>query len=141
MADKLVVVNTGLISLVRECITYILPSWKWGLFQNDITIVPETKIADVVPASFSGYTGLKLASSWSVPAIEAPRCITTATPLLWVHNGGPLANWIYGFYVVDGLGELVEIQRITPAPLLIQNTALGVQVIPRFSARSEWLGS
>src|SRR3954447_19956134 len=78
-----------------------------GLYQNDWQPQPNQDIAAVVPATFSGYTGLQALTAWTAPAMTGDQAVSQADQVVWTHNGGPDSNWIYGIYVVDGSGALV----------------------------------
>jgi hypothetical protein len=89
-------------------------------------------LGHLVPANFSGYAGLQACFGWSVPVISGPYAISKAHELIWTHNGGPAANWIYGYYVLNLAGALMWAERFCPAPATIDKGGLSVRVQPNF---------
>jgi len=130
-------VSTGLDKLVRSLRTHFLPTLRLGLFQNDLTPDFGTVIGDVTPATFSGYAGLTVCTNWTLPSAIGLRLVSTADQIAFVHSGGAVGNWIYGYYLDDGAGVLIAAERFDPAPQLVENAGVAVLVTPRFSERSE----
>lgn len=132
------VVDDGLLSSLAALRVTWLPSLSFGLYQNDLTPEAATTIAEIDPCTFSGYVGLQLAAGWSLPVIDGARAVSLANLLTWTHNGGVLSNWVFGFYVVDGIGDLVLAQRFEDAPKLMEYNGVALFVHPTFSVRSEF---
>jgi hypothetical protein len=109
-----------------------------GLFQNDLVIERTTTIDAIEPATFSGYVGLRPLMGWSAAVIRGDRAVTGAAPVNWVHNGGPLTNWIFGYYVVDPSGFLVWAERRPGSPIAMISAGQIYEVGPVFSQGSRF---
>lgn len=132
------VVEDGLLNVLARLRPTLFTELRYGLFQNDFEPVQNSTIANIVPATFSGYSGLVLSSGWTVGMISGNRAIASANVISWSHNGGLLGNWIYGFYAVDTVGDLVLAKRLEQAPSLVEVLGVTVSVTPTFSVRSEF---
>jgi len=107
-----------------------------GLFQNDLTILRTTTIAQIEPATFSGYVGLRPLQGWTPAALVGERAVSRAAPVTWTHDGGAAANWICGYYVVDPSGNLVWAERRPgPAQSMIHAGTV-YEVIPQVTLSS-----
>lgn len=134
---NLVVSDSGLVTLLD----YWRPKWeqkyKVGLFQNNAyPSLTWTKLSPV-PCNFSGYSGLMLSFGWSAAVINNTRAVTEANALLWTHDGGPVGNFVYGYYVVDTAGELIWAERFCPAPQWVFKFGTKVRVVPSFTLRND----
>ncbi len=81
-----------------------------GLMQNAGPAQTDWTIANITPATFSGYLGPILLTAWSAAAMVGDRAVTQAAPVQWIHDGGPVNNWITGYYVLDGNGKLAWVE-------------------------------
>lgn len=132
------VVDGGLLSCLSNLRVNWLNTLSWGLYQNDLTPEDATILAEIDPCNFSGYAGLLLSTGWTAPVIDGVRAKSIATALTWTHNGGGIDNWVFGFYVLDGLGDLILAQRFSDAPRLMEYTGVSLFVTPTFTLRSEF---
>lgn len=101
-----------------------------GLYQNDFTPRVSMLTTDIAACNFSGYAGLAPTFSWSVPAYSGGYASMTAHEIVWGHNGGPVGNFVYGYYVLDNTGELVWAERFCPAPMRVYRLGERVRMIP-----------
>lgn len=97
------------------------PILRAGLYENDITPSRALTISSVVPATFAGYVGLRSLGGWKPPTIDGDWAVTRASPVEWTYNGGSPAGRVYGYYVVDGDGELVWLEPRAEGPLWLVN--------------------
>lgn len=109
-----------------------------GLYQNDFTPFRGMLLSQLEVCTFSGYIGLRTLTSWFAPIITGTRAITEAPPVDWTHSGGPVSNWVYGYYVLDVDGTLRWAARAFPDPLDLSSYNIAARVVPRFSLRSEF---
>lgn len=130
-------VGTGLLDGLGDLLASWVQAWRFGLFQNDLTPDLSTVLAQIVPATFSGYAGLLTAAGWTAPALEGNRAVSRPGPLSWTHDGGAVANWIYGYYVQTLAGALVLAQRVPNAPAYVGTLGRVVSVAPVLSLRTE----
>jgi len=133
-----VVVDHGLLSQLDA----LRPAWlnglRAGLFQNDWEPQRHHTLAQVQPASFSGYAGLLTLNIWSAAVLLGEVAYADAQVKTWTHNGGAIANWIFGYYVVDLAGSLVWAERSARAPELVGPPSPIYQVTPRYGLRSRF---
>jgi len=108
------------------------------LFQNDLTPGNLTVLGDITEANFSGYVSKTLANSTPAVIDVSNKALTIWDPLLWSHNGGATANSIYGYYVLDGTGGLVYIERDPSAPVSMSMLGSTYVVNPRLTVDSEF---
>jgi hypothetical protein len=108
------------------------------LFRNDYTPVKGSVAGDFTEANFSGYSGGVALGGWSAPAIVGGRAVSTANTVTQTHNGGATSNNIYGYYVVDAGGVVWWAERDPNGPILMSVNGQQYQVIPKWSAVSEF---
>lgn len=109
-----------------------------GLMQNFGEPDRNWTIATIQPATFSGYAGLQLISGWTPATLLGERAITSAAGLSWTHNGGPVSNWIFGYYVVNLAGDLLWAERRPGAGQAMVLNGNIFQVLPQFSLGSRF---
>jgi hypothetical protein len=107
-----------------------------GLFQNNWTPRHDSVISEVTPATFSGYSGLQPITGWSASAIYLESALAGAAGLVWTHNGGGVNNWIFGYYVVDGSGNLRWAELNPAGPVAMVTAGQLYAVTPQFSVGS-----
>jgi len=112
--------------------------YKAGLYQNDYTPLLETDLSKLVVANFSGYAGLQVTFGWSPAVMVGFRAESLAAPINWVHDGGPVQNWVYGYYVVNQYGTLVWAERFCPAPIPMNGLGQTLRIRPRFRQGTEF---
>jgi len=112
--------------------------YKIGLYKNNWTPANEDTISAVTPADFSGYSGLQNLNAWSSATWITPRATAAHAAVSWTHNGGGTNNDIYGYYVVDGAGNLAWAERYSGAPVTMNTNGQVYQVTPQYTRRSEF---
>jgi|SRR6185295_1383841 len=121
---------------LRNTLKIITAAWEGKylirLFQNDYRPSFSSVASNFQEANFSGYGGELITYSWSVPQLSGIYAISTAHDMVWTHNGGPVSNWIYGYYVLTPSGDYVWGERFCPAPEGVKNSGQKVRVRPLF---------
>ena len=112
--------------------------YQIGLYKNDFTPAVDSDIGDITPANFSGYAGLQDLTSWASVVFIDPRASATHADVVWTHDGGGTPNDIYGYYVVDGSGNLAWAERNASAPVTISAAGQTYTVTPKYTRRSEF---
>jgi len=135
---NLIVTESGLIDSLDLVLAVWEGTYKAGLFQNDITPVVATALSEIVPATFSGYAGEQVTFSWDAAVMAGVRAVTQAAALIWTHNGGPIQNWIFGYYLVSQSNTLIFAERFCPAPLPMATIGQRIRMRPRFRLGSEF---
>lgn len=108
------------------------------LFKNDTTPGDTDTAASYVEADFNGYSS-QAAGGWSAAAGDGVgRAFTQATQLVFTKAAGGTTNQIYGYYAVDGSGNLLWSERDPNAPIPMVNTGDEYKVTPRFTFKSEF---
>jgi hypothetical protein len=132
------VVNLGLLSVLEGLRQTWLPMLRVGLYQSPVTVEPSDTIAQIEPAEFSGYTGLRTLSSWGAPQLVGARGVIHHVRVTWLHDGGPVPSLVFGYYVVDVAGTLIWAERTSEGGELIAAAGQFHSVDPTFSQRSEF---
>lgn len=96
----------------------ILDGGTMDLFQNDITPTPDTLIADLDVATFTGYAQVTL-TTYSAPYLNAAGAGAILTPLAQFNTASPftIGNVVYGYWIEDVDGLLVLAGRFPNAPI------------------------
>jgi hypothetical protein len=100
------------------------------LYQNDLVPTPSTVLGDLTVATFSGYAAIvvsALLAAYLDPAGGASAQIATVQ---FNHDGGGVANSIYGFWVQTTGGVLVlagRFEDLVPMQLLGDSIPIDVK--------------
>lgn len=138
MTNKpLVITFQGLLQILDVISVHWLSTLRIGLYSNPIDPDIALVIGQLEPTTFSGYSGLRSFATWTAPAIDGVRAVTTNGLLIWTHDGGPVADWVAGYYVVDPDGALVFLAAGDDPPVLMAGAGQVYQVNPQFSQRTE----
>jgi len=117
---------------VRSAAT-VLTSLK--LFQNNHVPAVTDVNANYTEATFSGYLAMAL-GVWNLAFINpSGKGEIDANPQAFSHNGGGVANSIYGVYVVDATGNVMYAERF-PAPVLMAALGDSITYTPRLTCQS-----
>jgi hypothetical protein len=109
-----------------------------GLFQNDFQPGPRTTIRAVKRCTFSGYVGLRTIAGFNAPTFDGLRGLLSSGQIVWSHNGGPIPNFVFGYYVVDSSGNYLWAARRKGGPAWLASAGQTYPVVPVFSLRSEF---
>jgi hypothetical protein len=112
-------------------------SLQIGLFKNPWVPRHSSTIGEVDPCDFSGYSGLVPIMSFFSPYLVGDIATMVGTLVNWTHNGGAIANWINGYYVVDSSGNLMWGEQNQGAVLLAGNGQT-YGTVPQFSLSSRF---
>ena len=134
---QLEVVSFGLKVFLDKLTTFMENWYECGLYQNDRQPLLDDTIADYVQANFSGYLDRQVLTGWTTAAMVGPRAKSSATQLVWKHDGGPVSNLIYGYYVTDKLGNLVFAERFCDGPFEVDRAGRAIRLTPVFSAQNQ----
>lgn len=106
-----------------------------GLYQSPTaTITPQSTLANIVEANFSGYSRQLIV--WFPPFIEisGPEIIT-AQDLFWTPADATVSNFITGCFIADSFyGGALLMAAPAPAPGFVLNSpSRGLKVQPQYS--------
>lgn len=108
------------------------------LFKNNTTPGDGDTAASYTEADFNGYSS-QAAAGWSAASGDGVgRAFTQATQLVFTKAAGGTTNLIYGYYAVDGGGNLLWAERDPNAPIPMVSTGDEYKVTPRFTFKSEF---
>lgn len=111
------------------------------LFKNDYNPVAGTILADLTVADFTGYVAKNLAGAATQAALDAGnRAVTLWNLLTWTKNG-VTGNTIYGYWVVDGAGSLLWVERFASGGYAMTVDGTQLQLVPQLTARSQFLNA
>lgn len=136
-----VIVYGGSIRCLQDVTDDATANWRIGLYTNEWEPQPNQGISAVVPATFSGYPGPFPLLGWGPPFIEGDQAVSAAAEIVWAHNGGPVAEWIIGVYVIDDTGQLVYADPAfidDPVPML--SFGHFVRYVPLLTFKSSFAG-
>lgn len=96
-----------------------------GLFSNNFTPLKASVLADITPATFTGYSPVTAARSvWTDPITVADGSAQSTydtTFLQWIPTSG--TQDIYGWYITDpDANYLIAAERFATAPITISTT-------------------
>ena len=134
---NIVVSDSGLVTQLDFLRAKWETKYRVGLFQNDGHPSLTWTLFNVVPCDFSGYSGLLQSFGWTASVVNNTRAVTEANPLTWTHNGGPIGNFVYGYYVVDDVGAYQWAERFCPAPVVVSRNGTRLRVRPSFTLRND----
>lgn len=136
----LVLPNQGLPSLLDWMIRHTggdPPDLVMTLFTNNLTPTQTTVFADLVRATFGGFSERVLTrSGWTVPVISSGKSVSTwgTTPYTWTCTSDP--ETLYGWAAYDpGPMQLVIVERFdSPRPVTVGNP---FGLLPRLTLTTE----
>lgn len=137
MQDNMTAVKPFLQAIITNLITAVtgdLAGALLHLYKNDYTPNPNTLLADMTEADFSGYVSKVV--TWSAVSISDdghPESIGTA--LEFRPTSSVITNNIYGAYLTTAGGALRMAWRFASAPFLpiaMASTLDVIQLTPRF---------
>lgn len=125
-------------TLAAQLAAFNSDGYEIGLFQNDWTPDDEDTISDVDPADFGGYSGLQPLDDWDDGGVvwDPPRAVGEHPDVVWTADGTS-SNTIYGYYVVDGSGNLAWAERRSGGGVTVGTNGQTYTVSPRYTRRSE----
>lgn len=134
---SLVLVNNGRTTLANQLRTYFNANTYLKLFQNNHTPVRGDTAASYTEATFGGYAQITL-NSWGAASLTADfHALLTEIVRTFVCTGAPFTNTIYGYYIVDGGGNLLWAE-LAPASFNVDAINKAYSVIPQFTLTSEF---
>lgn len=94
--------------------------WQLVLWKNSFTPVQSTVYADIVLATFTGYSPVTVVkANWTSPVIDTDKAVSTwnTTPQLWTCTAG--SETIYGYALVTPSSpKILAIERFaSPVPV------------------------
>lgn len=131
---------------IAELLTYMLSAevtgvlpWELLLWTNDIAVDEATVLADLVEATFTGYSRQTLdRDQWQAPVLTG-NCAQSSwdtVPIEWF-VGAALGETLYGYAMVDTTaGVLRFVQRFDDADIEPLETGGRVLLMPLFTLTS-----
>ena len=114
-------------------------SWRLILWVNDLTPDKDTVVADLVPATWLGYSFVTLdQTKWTAPDVS-DGCATSyydTAPLVWWVTGGPTET-NYGYALIDtGPNVIRFVQRFDDSDLAPVVPGSRVVLLPTYTITS-----
>lgn len=107
------------------------------LFQNDRQPDRSDVAAMYTEATFDGYPGPVQITNWSAPSLAVHVESISADVVNYAHSGGPIGNYVFGYYITDGSGLLICAERRQGAGLPMFSLGDVYAVLPRLSFTSD----
>jgi hypothetical protein len=135
MADELVLPKEGLpdqLGYIVSAPIVGLLNWNLILWSNDIVPDDDTVYADLVVATFTGFSPVEVTrAGWTTPVIDGSSAVSTwgTTPTTWTCTGG--AQTVYGYALVTMISPVIRVIQRFPSPVAV---AIGgrIGVLPRY---------
>jgi len=134
---QLEVTSAGLMEYLNKLTGYMKGWFKIGLYVNDHVPKLTDTISLYQQANFSGYQGAMLLYGFGQATMFGVRAKSVATTVVWTHDGGPIANDVYGYFVVNNKGILAFAERFCDGPFTVDRAGRSVKVKPVFSTKNE----
>lgn len=134
----LVVPNSQLLQILEDYATLPTdPAFEtptMHLFQNDFAPNVAMVLADLTEATFSGYAAAA-GLAWGAPFINADgRAETDLPSQQFQHDGGAVANLVYGYYLTNAAGTvLYGAERFADAPIAMSFATNAIVVLSRLT--------
>lgn len=113
--------------------------WTLILFVNDLVPTALTVYADLVEATWSGYTRYVLdRDQWTEPEVSYGCAVSTwgEEPVQWYVTGGP-SETNYGYALIDATQDVIRfIQRFEPEDIAPVMAGGRVTLLPRYTLTS-----
>jgi hypothetical protein len=100
------------------------------LYQNVIAPTPTTPLASYTEATFDGYAPISI-TAWGTPHVIAngQYAVAPTTPLVWTPTGSTTSNTVYGYYIKDPAGNVIQAENFA-AGQLMSGTGTTLQFVP-----------
>ena len=134
----LIIPNSGKrIHLIYQTQYGQTPNFSIKLFQNNVTVSSITVLADLVEATFSGYSSPLLSGQVIEESLDGfSRAVSVWNPATWTKSGAS-ANTIYGYYVCLPGPALMWVEKFdTPIPMTTDGAYL--VITPRLTFTSQY---
>lgn len=137
--SNLVVPNLSKVYLTKQA---ALPAQNFypatiKLFQNNYIPVAGTVIGDLTEATFSGYAAQALAGGAVSGMLDASGRAVAQWNAVTFTKAGATGNTIYGYYVIDGSGNLLWAERFDSSIAMNTDGAF-IQLTPKFTGMSQF---
>jgi hypothetical protein len=130
----LVLPNEGLTDLLAYWLGKTVNTffdWQLVLFKNSFTPTQATVYADLVLATFTGYSPVTVTkANWTSPVIDTDKAVSTwtTTPTLWTCTAG--SETIYGYALVTPSSPKILVVERFASPVPIAPGGI-IGVLPR----------
>lgn len=128
--------NIGLLNLLPR-LTADIAGAELCLYVNNYTPVAGSLLANFTEATFPGYARASL-TGWDAAVIVSDHSRQVADDCLFTLSatGGPYS--VYGYFVLDGAGDLLWAERDPNAPGVLSTIGDQFRVIPQLTMVSEF---
>lgn len=131
----LVIPKSALLLFLADTVAGELAAAVVHLYKNDLVPTPNTILADLISADYSGYA-TKVLGTAGAPIINSDGAAQVVYPSQqWQHSSGATANTIYGAYVLDAGGALLYVERFG-TPVNMTDATDGFIYVPVFTNSS-----
>jgi len=109
---------------------------EMGLFTNDITPTEGDVIGDYDEPSAGWYGRIEM-EDWPASAMVGGKASTTNDPVTFTDDGAGGSTSIYGYFIVDGDGDLVGAEADPASPIVLNAAGAAYVVTPTFTNDNE----
>jgi len=105
------------------------------LYKNDYVPHKGSVASDFTEATFDGYSPQNL-NAWSSPLIDPNGDALSVEAIhTWTKSSGGVANYIWGYYVTDGTGAVLQWAERFPSVVPMETTGDTLSVVPTWRYR------
>ena len=134
---SLKIVDIGLSKMLDKLLTAYGNTMQLCLFQNNITPVGSDTLATYQEATFPGYVRQAI-TGWLPSTVAASVATSNATQVSFQRSATGTAQTIFGYFVLDGSGNLLFAERDPAAPITLTNQGDTYLITPKFTYLSEF---
>jgi len=132
MADPLFIPDEGLVQKLTSLMGQILSVVSFRLYKNNKAPAAGDNATLYIEADFSGYVRQTL-NDLSAPTVSGGVASTTSGTHTFTHNGGAVANTVYGWYMVDGANKLIAASLNGAGPVTLSAAGQSYAVTVTFT--------
>jgi hypothetical protein len=132
----LIIPTIGELNILIAVVTYLVSS-KIKLFKSNTVITPDTVLADLTEADYTGYVA-QTVTAWGTPVLNGDGKAETIAPS---HTFAPTSpttvpNIVYGYWVEDTAGNLLWAENFAE-PKALNGPTDGFVLLGVFTFASE----
>lgn len=132
MADNIFIPNVGLSQKLSTLVSNLLGSCILKLYQNDYIPQAGDAAAMYTECTFSGYAAQSLADLGAVSVVNNVAQVSSGVHT-WNHNGGAVANSVYGWFLTTPAGLLIAASRNGSGPIVLSGAGQSYSVQVTFT--------
>jgi hypothetical protein len=132
---SLKIVDVGITKMLDKLLGAYGNTLQLCLYQNNYTPAAGDTLANYTEATFAGYTRQAI-SNWIPSTLAASVATSNADQKQFQRSATGTAQTIYGYFVLDGTGNLLFAERDPAAPITLTAQGDTYLITPKFTYQS-----